>query len=182
MDYISLSKEVSYILRHHPKKYNLKLDENGFVNINELLLQLNKNNKYDKVITKEDLECVVFHSDKKRWEINGEMIRALYGHSTSQNIIKTSATPPNILYHGTTHKALNEILKVGLKPMSRQYVHMSIDIETAVKTGQRRESNPVILKIDSKKALSDGIKFYKGNEEIWLAEAMPSKYITVIKS
>lgn len=182
MDYINLSKEVSYILRHHPEEYNLKLDEDGFVKIDELLLELNKNNKYKKIITKEDLKYIILHSDKKRWEIKGEMIRALYGHSTSQTIIKASATPPDILYHGTTHKAIDDILKVGLKPMTRQYVHMSINIETAVKTGKRRESNPVILKIDAKKALSDEIKFYKGNDEVWLAEEIPAKYITVIKS
>ena len=33
MDYIKLSKEVSYALRHAPWEYELELDENGFVPI-----------------------------------------------------------------------------------------------------------------------------------------------------
>ena len=37
MDYIKLSKEISYALRHKPEEYNLSLDEEGYVFINDLL-------------------------------------------------------------------------------------------------------------------------------------------------
>ncbi len=41
MDYDKLSKEVSYALRHAPWEYELELDENGFVLIEQLLNSLN---------------------------------------------------------------------------------------------------------------------------------------------
>lgn len=40
MDYLRLSKEVSYALRHAPWKYELELDEEGWVNIDQLLFAM----------------------------------------------------------------------------------------------------------------------------------------------
>lgn len=42
MDYVELSKEVSYALRHAPWKYELEMDEEGFVPIEQLLDALNE--------------------------------------------------------------------------------------------------------------------------------------------
>ena len=33
----SISKLISYILRHNPMKYNLKMDSQGYVNTKELV-------------------------------------------------------------------------------------------------------------------------------------------------
>lgn len=66
----------------------------------------------------------------------------------------------------------------GLKPMSRQYVHLSADIKTVNTVGKRKDSNPVLLKIDAEKASNEGIKFYQGNNIVWLADYIPPSYIT----
>lgn len=177
MDYIKLSKEISYALRHKPEEYNLSLDEEGYVFINDLLNSINSKNHYSKTITIDDIYEVIRISDKKRLDINNDMIRALYGHSVETVIQKEEAIPPDVLYHGTTHKAINNIMIEGLKPMSRQYVHLSVDIDTAKLVGLRRDNDPIILTIDAKKAYEGGIKFYIGNDKIWLSEHIPSKYI-----
>jgi putative RNA 2'-phosphotransferase len=178
MNYVELSKEVSYALRHAPWEYELEMDEEGFVPVSQLLSALNETGHYERPITIDDLQRMMATNDKKRHEIVGTRIRALYGHSFPMRILKTEAVPPDILYHGTTHKAVEMILKEGLKPMSRQYVHMSVDVETAMSVGQRRESNPVILVIDAKAASHDGVRFYIGNEKVWLADNVPPKYIS----
>ncbi len=179
MDYMKLSKEVSYALRHAPWEYELELDEEGFVPIDQLLHSLNSSNEYDRDITKEDLEYIILNSDKKRHEIIGDKIRALYGHSVPNKIEKTKALPPDILYHGTAHRFVDSILKDGLLPMNRQYVHLSVDVDTATLVGKRRDDKPVILKIDAKKASEDGIVFYIGNDKVWLTDKLPAKYITL---
>lgn len=81
MDYINLSKEISYALRHNPKEFGLTLDEDGFCNIQDLLDSINKEHKFGRDITKEDLEYIIKNSSKVRHEIKGNKIRALYGHS-----------------------------------------------------------------------------------------------------
>lgn len=180
MNYTDLSKEISYSLRHAPWKYELELDEQGYVPISQLLFALNETGKYNNEITRNDLEHIIETSDKKRHEISGDKIRALYGHSTSHTIKKELCEPPEILFHGTSHKAIDRILTVGLLPMSRQFVHLSTDIETAQLVGKRRDANPIILQIDSKSAFENGVQFYKGNDTVWLCNSIPVDYLKVI--
>ena len=180
MNYLELSKEVSYALRHAPWEYELEMDEQGFVPISQLLTALDETGHYEKNVTIEDLRHMMEVSDKKRHEIIGDKIRALYGHSIPMHIKKEEMIPPDVLYHGTTHRALDRILKEGLKPMSRQYVHLSKDVDTALSVGKRRDDKPVLLSVDAKKAYEDGIKFYLGNDKVVLADYVPSEYLKVI--
>ena len=172
-----ISKEASYALRHAPLECGLDLDDEGFAPIEQLLAYLNKNKQNS--VTKSDLEYIIEKSDKKRHEIVGDKIRALYGHSISARIIKQVSVPPSFLYHGTTHKSLEAIMANGLLPMGRQYVHLSVDVDMAINVGKRRDANPVILRIDSQKAYEEGIVFYIGNDNVWLCDAIPPKYINV---
>ena len=55
LDYIKLSKEISYALRHAPWEYELEMDENGFVDIQQLLSSINEENNYPKLIDKMDI-------------------------------------------------------------------------------------------------------------------------------
>jgi len=177
MDYKKLSQEISYALRHAPWEYELELDSEGFVPTAQLLGAINENGKHGREITVNDIEYIIANSDKTRFEIKGDRVRALYGHTIPMHISKEPIEPPAILYHGTTHKAAKIILKDGLKPMKRQYVHLSVDTDTAVQVGKRRDSEPVILKIDAAKAHSDGVVFYKGNDKVVLADFVAPKYI-----
>lgn len=177
MDYIKLGKEITYALRHAPWEYELEMDNKGFVDIQQLLLAINEENKYSKIIDKSDILRVMEVSNKKRLEIVGEQIRAMYGHSFPMQIKYEEETPPAMLYHGTAKRFLNSIKKEGLKPMSRQYVYLSEDIETAKMVGKRRDSDPVILYIDTAEAIKAGVKFYKANDKVWLCKELPPRFI-----
>ncbi|WP_339273903.1 RNA 2'-phosphotransferase [Paenibacillus sp. FSL W8-0426] len=176
MDLMKLSKELSYALRHAPWEYELELDDEGWVEISQLLAALHESRKWTAV-TEADLHRMIQASDKQRHEIAGGRIRALYGHSTPQKISRTPAQPPQWLYHGTPTRAVDSIMAQGLQPRQRQYVHLSADVETASLVGSRRDPKPVILRIDAQAAAADGLSFYHGNENIWLADHVPVKYI-----
>ena len=177
-----ISKKVSYALRHAPEEYGLDLDAEGFVSIDTLLTAINARHPNRQSATREDLEEIIATSDKRRHEIVGNRIRALYGHSIAATIERVPSAPPSILYHGTTHKALSSIMEGGLKPMGRQLVHLSTDIEMATSVGIRRDRNPVILRIDAAMAHAEGIVFYRGNDRVWLAESVPAQYLTVLNT
>lgn len=178
INYLQLSKEISYALRHAPWEYELELDNNGWVSVKQLLIALKENSKWESV-TIGDLEHIIESSDKKRHELVNGRIRALYGHSVPMKILKESAEPPVLLFHGTARRFLESIENKGLLPKGRQYVHLSNDIETALQVGKRRDVKPVILEIDAKKACNEGVKFYLGNDKVWLTDNIPSKYIKV---
>ena len=63
--------------------------------------------------------------------------------------------------------------------MRRQYVHLSIDVETAADVGGRKADKPVLLHIDAKQAATNGVQFYLGNELVWLADAIPGRFISL---
>ena len=174
--YTRLSKEISYALRHAPWEYELEMDEDGWVSIEQLLDALRRENEW-KSITQDDIQQMIDISEKKRHEIAGNRIRAFYGHSIPMKISKLETKLPEILYHGTARRFMKSIMENGLSPQSRQYVHLSQDIETAQNVGKRHDDKPCILVIDSLRAWNDGISFYYGNEKVWLADEIPSKYI-----
>lgn len=180
MDYIELSKEVSYALRHAPWEYELELDEEGFVPVDQLLDALNDKTDYGRKVTRADLEHVIATSEKRRHELSGDSIRALYGHTTPQRILKRQAEPPTTLYHGTPHRSLPSIMEEGLLPMQRQYVHLSPDIATATRVGRRRDATPAILKVDAARAWADGVPFYVGNDKVWLADRIDPCYLSML--
>ena len=177
MNDLNLGKTISYALRHNPNKYHLNPDNEGYVPIDDLIDGLKS--VEGVTISIDDIHRIMDNSNKKRYEIVGNFIRATYGHS-KVHVDKEKVEPPNTLYHGTTHRAYKSIKTEGLKPMDRQFVHLSEDIETAKQVGKRRESNPVILKIDSGQAYKDGIAFYRGNDITWLSDSIPIKYIKQI--
>lgn len=175
MNDLKVGKTISYALRHNPKQYNLTPDSEGYVLIEDLLRGINNKTSYE--ITLKDIERIMANSDKKRYEISQDMIRATYGHS-KVHIKKDVIKPPETLYHGTTKKAWNKIKTEGLKSMERQFVHLSEDLETAIRVAKRRTENPVIIEVNSSKAFSDGVKFFEGNDTTWLSEEIAARYLS----
>jgi putative RNA 2'-phosphotransferase len=172
-----LSKEISYTLRHNPKAYNLTLDESGWVAMEDLLSALNQK-KNKQPVTEQDIVEMLKNSEKKRFEIMEGRIRAYYGHSVPEKIELQPAQPPKVLYHGTTRRVVDAIKKEGLKPRGRQYVHLSQETETALLVGKRRDDWPVLIIVDAERAWQDGIRFYHGNEMVWLSDEIPAQYLT----
>ena len=89
--------------------------------------------------------------------------------------------PPDVLFHGTATKSLDNIYKRGIMKIGRQYVHLCKYYYTAVKV-VKLHGNPIVLKIDTKSMHNDGILFYISENGIWLTEHVPPKYITIAKA
>lgn len=179
MNYTELSKTISHALRHAPNEYGLHLNDEGWVEIVLLLKSLGEKRIEWQNLKLDNLIEMINKSEKKRHEIDGNYIRAIYGHSVDGKFQNSSKKPPNILYHGTSRDSVSIILRDGIKPMERQYVHLSQIINEAERIGQRKDNYPVILIVNSEKAYLDGVKFYESNDKIWLSNHIPSKYISI---
>lgn len=170
------SKFLSYVLRHEPEAIELSLDKEGWAVIDDLILRAgNKGYALDKDL----IFDVVESSEKKRFTISedGLRIRAAQGHSTQQvNITYAEKTPPDVLYHGTATRFIPQIREQGLLPLSRQYVHLSSDEDTAIQVGQRY-GKPVLLKIKATDMYEKGYKFYQADNGVWLTAHVPYEYI-----
>jgi len=176
-DYVIISKYMSYILRHRPENASITLDEMGYVVIDALLRALQKRWAW---LTVNDIHEICDRSEKQRYEINGDRIRAKYGHSVKVEADLKVVKPPDVLYHGTSNKALKYIIKSGLRPMNRQYVHLSSSFNEAKAVGRRKDRKPRILHIDAKRAHKDGVQFQESNT-IYLVKKIKPRYIAKIE-
>lgn len=172
-----LSRVISHALRHEPWIYELELDDGGWVIVDSLVKSLRQMRPEWSNLSASNIENMIIGSKTRRHEIYNKKIRALYGHTIPGKLKRSPAEPPALLYHGTSPMAASEILSEGIKPMDRQFVHSSPDIETATQVGKRKSSNPVILKILATQAFQCGITFYEGNEKVWLSDQIPPEFL-----
>jgi putative RNA 2'-phosphotransferase len=170
-----VSKFLSLILRHEPDKIGLQLDENGWADVDELIM---KTSSEGYVFSHQELEEVVASNDKQRFSFNEDKtrIRANQGHSIDVKLQLKEKRPPDLLYHGTVGKFLQSIKTEGLRKMERHHVHLSRDRETAERVGQRR-GLPVILTVRSSEMHHDGFVFYLSENGVWLTDHVPVNYI-----
>jgi len=175
MDMKRQSKLLSLILRHDPAKAGLELQPGGWVKTDDLLAGLAR---LKRPMSEAQLHKLVETSDKKRFTLSedGLMIRAAQGYSTKVDMKMSPITPPALLYHGTATRFLGVILAEGLKPMSRQHVHLSADIETATKVGARH-GKPVILKVKSEEMNQAGQPFYQADNGVWLTDKVAPEFL-----
>ncbi len=171
-----ISRVVSHALRHEPWLYELELDEHGWTSLPALVESLRRERGW-QALTEADVERMVAGAAKRRHEIRDGRIRALYGHSVPGRIALTPGTPPAVLFHGTSPAAADVIGAEGLHPMRRQFVHLSVDVETARAVGSRKSPHAVILEVAAGQAAAAGVPFYVGNERVWLADQVPATFI-----
>jgi putative RNA 2'-phosphotransferase len=171
---VKLSKTMSYILRHRPERFDILLDPEGFAPLEEVLEAVRSQRPG---VTKQDMADVVAMDEKGRFEIMEDDIRACYGHSIDGRIEYDPVTPPEVLFHGTPRRALSVIREEGLRPMNRQYVHLTVRRDFAVTVGKRRDKEPAVLTVQAARAHEAGFRFYKANENFFLADEVPPQFI-----
>lgn len=176
-DLVRLSKFLAVLLRHKADEFGLTLDEEGFADTDAVWQQVT--NRFGGRFTYKDLLQVVEGDrfGKKRYEIRGRKIRALFGHGDVPRVTYPPAVPPEYLYHGTTQEAIPVIRQEGLKSLSRQYVHFTTNRQLAEQVAGRHSKNTVILTIRAAAAHRAGIAFYHPEEQHYLADAVPPEFI-----
>lgn len=176
---VKLSKFLALILRHQPERFALKLDSEGWASLSEVMEILRGLPNF-RWATRADVMALVEEGagdDKRRFQVEGDRIRARYGHSIAQPIIYEPCNPPPILYHGTSSDVLDSIRQEGLRPMERQYVHLSPDPETAIRVGARHDKRPVVLTVCAAEAHAAGVEFYRADEAAYLAKRIPVEFL-----
>ena len=176
---VKLSKFLAHILRHQPQRFGLPLDDEGWASLSEVMEILRGLPNF-RWATRTDVTALVQQStgdDKRRFQIEGNRIRARYGHSLPHPIRYEPCTPPPRLYHATSPDALASIRREGLRPMERQYVHLSPDPETALHVGAHHADRPVLLTVRSSQAHATGVEFYRADNAVYLAKHIPAEFI-----
>lgn len=175
MDDKTISKALSYWLRHKPDAGGIAIDPAGWADVDAVIEALAR---AELPHAPEDLQRVVAESDKNRFEISpdGQLIRARQGHSIPIDLGWPVTAPPEFLFHGTVEKYLPAIMAEGLRPMARHHVHLSADHATAVAVGARR-GKPVILRIAADALSAEDMVFRLSGNGVWLVDHVPPSHI-----
>lgn len=165
---------MSLILRHKPESIGIRLDEHGWANVEELIAGIAKTYEFNMEI----LEEIVRTDEKQRYSFNDDktLIRANQGHSILIDVELEAMEPPMELWHGTGEKYVDSIDRQGLIPKSRLYVHLSKDIDTAIKVG-RRHGRPVLYLVKSGDMHQDGYQFFQSKNGVSLTKEVSVKYL-----
>lgn len=169
-----LGRLLSGILRHFPDKFGLKMDENGWVNLDSLIRALKKKFKW---VDKWVLKVIVSSDPKERYEIREDKIRARYGHSIDVKLNDMPEAEEDVLFYATSEEEAQRLIEVGIKPVNRTFVHLATSAEKSLEAARVRSNNPILFEIDAKSAKKDGIKIIKANRFIALAKEIPPKYV-----
>jgi putative RNA 2'-phosphotransferase len=177
-DHVRAGRRISLVLRHRPEAAGLALDANGWVPVAELLTAL--------ALTRAELDLIVEHNDKSRFAISRrddgtDWIRASQGHSRRVGIDLDlpPADPPAMLFHGTPRDNIEQIRRDGLRPRSRQHVHLSTDLATALRVGHRRSADVVVFEVAAVVMAAAGHVFHRSENGVWLTAAVPSGYLSL---
>ncbi|WCJ22869.1 RNA 2'-phosphotransferase Tpt1 / KptA family [Euphorbia peplus] len=195
----ALGRLLTRILRHMASELSLNVRSDGYVKVQDLL-KLNMKTFANVPLrshTIDDIKEAVRKDNKQRFSLleeNGELlIRANQGHTIkvieSESLLKPILSPEEfpVCVHGTYKKNMESILKFGLKRMQRLHVHFSCGLPTdgEVISGMRRDVN-VLIYLDIKKALEEGMKLYISDNRVILTEGfdgvVPVKFFENIES
>ena len=169
-----LSKFLSLVLRHRPDDYGLSMDEQGFVDFDSLIDVLVAEDIVAET-AEEDVLSLVEGSERRRFEVQGNRIRALYGHSSRVRLRYPPDDPPEVLWHGTTAEHAAQVRNDGLRPAGRAFVHLSSTEDEARAVGSRHTDFPVLVRVDTRAAVEHGLTFHQATDLIWLCPALPAE-------
>lgn len=186
-------------MRHRAVELKLNIRNDGYVAVEELLKLNVKTHARVPLYSHsvDDIREAVKRDNKQRFGLREEkgilMIRANQGHSIelvdSEGLLKPilSAEEIPVCVHGTYLNCLESIKKDGLKRMKRNHVHFASGLskDSGVISGMRGNCE-VLIYLDAKKALQDGMKLFISENGVILTEGfegvVPPKYFANIET
>lgn len=170
-----ITRSLAYMLRHQPEKFDLDLDAHGFGDLAEVVRALNE--RLGEPVEVEDVETAIASGDRPRYEIQGERVRALYGHSIDVEPGET-ARPPEVLFVGIGSRDARRAVQYGLRGGRRRFLHLAKTPEEARETGKRTGREYAVLTVFALDAWEEGVNFYD-RQALFLAEQIPTDFLEI---
>jgi putative RNA 2'-phosphotransferase len=173
-----IGRTMAGVLRHFPEKFGLEMDDQGFINLREFVNALKDQSKRYHWLRPHHIIAIIETDPKGRYQISNDMIRATYGHSIELNLRLPTENIPDRLYYPTTPEEADILLETGLKPSDRKMVHLSKTYNDALSAGKVRTGEPIILEIDAKGAIEEGITIGQAGRTVFLASEIPAECLS----
>jgi putative RNA 2'-phosphotransferase len=116
-------------------------------------------------------------ADPRRYEVCGGRIRARYGHTVSVDEPGELALPPEWLYVGIDPSDLASVRGRGLRPTSRQRVHLATTPQAALDVGRRHAPEAAVVVVLARRAAGTGTVFRRAGPTLFLTDGVPAQFL-----
>jgi len=172
-----IGRTMAGALRHFPEKFELTMDSQGFVPMRDFVNALKKQRDRWHWVRPHHVIAIIETDPKGRYQVSNDLIRATYGHSISLELNLPTDHIPETLYYPTSKEETDIILETGLKPSDRKMVHLSKTYQDAMNAGKVRVEDPVILEVNAKRAVDEGVVIQRAGRTVFLVQDISSQYL-----
>lgn len=175
---IAASKKLSWLLRHGAHEAGLAMDADGWADIAQVLRIVR--------VSRPLFDQAVQQNDKKRFELDGDRVRACQGHSAGVVSLASMeeswtelARSEGLVWHGTALEAIEGIARSGIIPVSRTHVHLAES--TDAKVG-KRANVAVLLGVSIERMRAAGERLWSSPNGVVLARHVPVSAIVTVRA
>jgi putative RNA 2'-phosphotransferase len=185
---VVISKTLSRILRHNPSSA-VEVDAEGFCDLYALISYMRTIRPFCETgLDMAEILETVSVDPKVRFEMRGNSVRALSGHSFKVDTGGEAFYPSGPLYFGTTEQS-RRLLSEGLVLSRKLKVRLSYSYQEALGVAASRPGGrPLVIEVDAERLSADGWTFeIVSNGEIltdpigadYLSEARDPKIVSL---
>lgn len=178
----SIGRILALVLRHAPEKFGIEMDINGWVNALDLSVKVGEQRRNLHWLRKWHFEAIATTDDKGRYQVEGDMIRATYGHSIELELDLPTDNIPEELYWPCEEDGVEALLEYGITKGERKHIHLSKTIANAMEAGHVRIARPTILEVDTVRAIAEGNIIWRAGKTVFLCEGMPPTFLCKVDS
>ena len=168
------SKKLSWLLRFGALEAGLQMDAAGWVERADLLRAAS--------LDAGQLDEIVRHNNKQRFQVDGARVRACQGHGTEGTPVTRDALEASwavyqgddIIWHGTSVAALDGIASLGILPADRSHVHLAASASSRV---GKRANVAVMLQVSVAGLRRLGREVFVSPNGVVLARDVPAAAI-----
>ncbi len=169
-----ISKLLSLILRHHPDEFGLNMDEYGYMPLDEVVEAVQQ--RYSAV-EEEDIRDLIETSRQRRFEIVGDRIRALYGHTFFVEMDGEPMDPPESLFLCVSAAQVRRMKEEGLHSEDRSYLHLSPTREIA-ESRSGAVDDPCIVEVYAEAAATEAeVEFWDRGEVVLTRQTIAPEFV-----
>jgi len=176
----ALSRIIAGALRHFPEKLGLLMDGHGFVDISSLIEAIGTSRSGFNWLRPHHIKALVDTDPRGRYQIDGGMIRAKYGHSINVDLTDLPLSDANEFFYPVTEEESDIVIESGIRPIDRKKVHLSISVNKAIEAGKVRSDHTIVLRIDGLQARQDGVEIYQASDDVCVTDWIDPKYISLV--
>ena len=162
-----LEKLLLYVLSRHPDEFGLLPDGRGYVKLKTLLQALREEPGW-KHIRQAHINSVLLMRRPAALELDANGLRARQRDRMPP--VEIPDKLPKLLYTTVRRRAHRSVIGNGIYPGALPYIQLSPDIAMAERVGRRTDSEPVLLTVQTTKAINAGTSFRKFGDQLYLAD------------